>query len=170
MISREKALRHLLACYDAVYSSLGRGAPKITNDGVVVRLYEMGRAFGALALPIREELTITGSVPLPVLLDVLDEALAVDPTGALGVYAMSSVVGPRLLVTLRDIREHCAPDSSLTGHLDQGAQVSVREVRSLATRELDGFVTDDPHWQSAARGLVETLEKSGNAESFTFSR
>jgi len=53
MPSNEEMARHLLACYDTIYMVLGESAPTLSADAYVVRTYEMGRSFGALALEMR---------------------------------------------------------------------------------------------------------------------
>ena len=69
----------------------------------------MARAFGEVALSMRE---YTGSSPASAARRsfdaVLRHAWREDQTGALALYAMPMVVGPRLLVSLRDAHERAS--------------------------------------------------------------
>jgi len=170
MPSNEEMALHLLACYDTIYMALGEGALTLTNDAYVVRTYEMGRAFGALALEMRE-FTATSEVPAIGVLDaVLRHALNCDDSGAMVLYAMAMVVGPRLLVTLVDARATMTDDEKLLELFNHGSQVVVAEV--LATGEVakQQAPIDDPSWQAAAFDLATTLDIAGNAESLGLSR
>ena len=64
MPSNEEMARHLLACYDTIYMVLGESAPTLSADAYVVRTYEMGRSFGALALEMRDFTEATHVVPI----------------------------------------------------------------------------------------------------------
>jgi hypothetical protein len=161
---------HLLACYDTIYIVLGESAPALTNDAYVVRVYETARAFGALALEMREHLSDPKVAPLPVLEAVLRRAVAGDGSGALVLYAMAMVVGPRLLVTLLDARAALTNDSELTELSNHASMVCVKEIR--ATGEVAKYQApiEDREWQSLARALSETFDAAGNAESLGISR
>ena len=161
---------HLLACYDTIYIVLGESAPALTNDAYVVRVYETARAFGALALEMREHLSDPKVAPLPVLEAVLRRAVAGDGSGALVLYAMAMVVGPRLLVTLLDARAALTNDSVLTELSNHASMVCVKEIR--ATGEVAKYQApiEDREWQSLARALSETFDAAGNAESLGISR
>ena len=170
MTARERTPEHLFSCWDAVYRTLGEAAPHVTDDAYVVALHEMSRAFGSVALQLREFLAPTVPAPLPVIERVLRDALAGDDTGALAVYAMTMVVGPRLLVTLLDARAELADGDELRNLIDGAAQATVAQLRALATVMHDQPELTDPVWQGAAGDLVYLVETSGNAESFVLSR
>ena len=161
---------HILACYDTIYIVLGESAPTLTNDAYVVRTYEMGRAYGALALELREHLGEPVAAPNPVLEGVLRRAVAGDPTGALVLYAMAMVVGPRLLVSLLDARTALTSDPRLTELFNEASMVCVKEIRATGEVAKGQAPIDDNEWQDLARGLSVTLDSTGNAESLGISR
>ncbi len=163
-------LEHLLSCCDAVYLTLGQSAPQLSNDAYVVRVHEMSRSFGAVALAMRTNLGESDVVPLAVITEVLERAVANDQTGAMTLFAMALVVGPRLLVSLRDAREALSADNEVTTLLEHAAQVTVAQLLSIAGVTQNQQNIDDPLWQAEARRLMTTVENSGNAESFGLSR
>jgi hypothetical protein len=161
---------HILACYDTIYMALGERAPTFTNDAYVVRSYETARAYGALALELREHLGESTAAPIPVLDDVLRAAADGDDSGALVLYAMAMVVGPRLLVSLLDARTALSDDQKLTELFSAASMVCVREIRATGEVAKDEEPIEDPGWLALARGLSETLDNAGNAESLGLSR
>ena len=161
---------HLLACYDTIYIVLGERAPTLSNDAYVVRTYETARAYGALALELREHLGDPVVVPVPVLDEVLRRAVAGDDTGALVLYAMAMVVGPRLLVSLLDARTALDGDPALTSLFNEASMVCVKEIRATGEVAKDQAPIDDLEWQTLARDLATTLDSAGNAESLGISR
>jgi hypothetical protein len=160
---------HLLACYDTIYIVLGESAPTLSHDAYVVRTYESARAYGALALELREHLGETEIAAIPILDDVLRRALAGDASGALVLYAMAMVVGPRLLVSLLDARTALSSGSQLTELFNHASMVCVREIRATGEVAKDQAPIDDLEWQTLARDLSTTLDLAGNAESLGIS-
>jgi hypothetical protein len=160
---------HLLACYDTIYIVLGESAPALSNDAYVVRTYETARAYGALALELREHLGGPTTVPVPVLDEVLRRAVAGDDTGALVLYAMAMVVGPRLLVSLLDARTALSPDPGLTALFNDASMVCVKEIRATGEVAEDQAPIEDAEWQTLARDLSRTFDEAGNAESLGIS-
>ena len=144
----------LAALYGALYRALGEGAPRLARDVAVVRLHESARAFGALALALeRPEVE-----PDPFVTATLVGALEDDASGDLALFALAMVVGPRLLVSLRDLRE-VEPDPLL----DEGSRVVLAEVRAAglaASGEDRG-----EEWDERARRLRDTFDQAGYAES-----
>jgi hypothetical protein len=169
-LSNREIGQHLLACYDTIYIVLGESAPALTNDAYVVRAYETARAYGELALEMREHLDDPDVAPLPVLDDVLRHAVAGDASGALVLYAMAMVVGPRLLVTLLDARAALTNESALTELSNHASMVCVKEIRATGEVAQDQAPIDDIEWQALARALSETFDAAGNAESLGLSR
>jgi hypothetical protein len=165
MASHEEIVDHLAACFDAVYRALGETAPFMTNDTYVVRTYEMGRAFGEMALAFRSSLVQKQARPLSIIQAVLRHALVNDETGAMTLYAVAMVVGPRLLVSIRDAHE-LIDDPALGGLLDYAADVVVREILAVGEVARNQAPIEDSSWQDAARDLSDTLDSAGNAESF----
>jgi len=160
---------HLLACYDTIYMVLGESAPTLSNDAYVVRTYETARAYGALALGLREHLDEPASSPIPVLEEVLRRAVAGDGSGALVLYAMAMVVGPRLLVSLLDARTALSPDPGLTALFNDASMVVVKEIRATGEVARDQAPIEDIEWQPLARDLSTTFDLAGNAESLGIS-
>ena len=155
------AQQHLATIYDALYRSLGEGAPRATNDGFVVRLHEASRTFGALALEMREGEDVT---PDALVLAVITNSFAEDETGALTLYALAMVLGPRLLVTLRDYLE-VEPDEARRETLSHGSDLVVAEIRAVGHAVAGEAPRDDPSWADAARAIVDLLDGAGMAES-----
>jgi hypothetical protein len=170
MVDSQETVTHLLSCCDAVYLGLGETAPKLTNDANVVRVHEMSRSFGSLALVMRQHLDGSDVEPLAIIRDTLNQAVLADHTGSMTLYAMALVIGPRLLVSVRDAREALEKDGDVTMLLEHAAQVIVTEIRSIATMSQDEHIIDDPEWEEAARGLRNAVETAGNADSFPLSR
>jgi hypothetical protein len=160
---------HLLACYDTIYIVLGESAPGFSNDAYVVRAYETARAYGELALEMREHLGVPDVAPLAVLEHVLRRAAEGDASGALALYAMAMVVGPRLLVTLLDART-ATSDATLTELTNHASMVCVREIRATGEVAKGQAPIEDAGWLARARELSETLDGAGNAESLGLSR
>ncbi|MFI5035884.1 MAG: hypothetical protein ACHQFZ_06740 [Acidimicrobiales bacterium] len=155
-------LAHLGACFAAPYRVLGAAAPAFSDDGAVVRAYEAARACGEVALAIGDRL---GQPPPPLapVAAVLSSAVEQDPTGRLALYALAVVVGPRLLVSLRDARGEV--DEDAVGLLDHASDLIVGEI--VAIRDLAVSRPDAPSGadRGAARALAEALDGAGYAES-----
>jgi hypothetical protein len=161
---------HLFACYDTIYIVLGESAPTLTNDAYVVRTYETARAYGELALELREHLGEPMVARPPVLEDVLRRAVAGDESGALVLYAMAMVVGPRLLVSLLDARTALTDDPVLSGLFADASMVCVREIRATGEVAKEQAPIENDEWQALARGLSTEFDEAGNAESLGISR
>jgi hypothetical protein len=149
---------------------LGECAPSLDNDAYLVRTYEMARALGDVALRFREYLEEVTNVPLAPLEDVLRRAVASDDSGAMVLFAMATVVGPRILVSLRDARALGALDEPALEVLDLASRVLVREIRAVGDVATRFPPIEDPTWQTSAQSLSATLDVTGNAESFGISR
>lgn len=161
---------HLGSVYDALYLSLGEGAPRAHRDAFVVRLHHASRTFGALALELREVQADASAdvspdvAPDALVYAVMTNSLAEDDSGALALYALAMVVGPRLLVTLRDYLE---VEANVTRRriLSHGSDLVVSEIRAVGTTVANEEPLDDPAWADAARTIVDTLDAAGMAES-----
>ncbi len=152
---------HLASVYDAIYRVVGEGAPRVTRDAFVVRLHEAARRFGALALEMRGN---DRPRPDELVSSLLAAALDADASGAMALYALSMVIGPRLLVTLRDY-DAAESDPGRRALLAHGSDVVVAEVLAVGASVAGADGIEDPAWSVTARSLVERLEAAGFAES-----
>ena len=160
-MSEWAAGRHLATLYDALYGSLAEAAMRATHDGFAVRLHESSRTFGALALEVRGD----DDVVVDALVEsVISTSLAEDPTGALTLYALAMVLGPRLLVTLRDYLE-VEPDDARRAILSHGSDLVVSEIWAVGAAVSREEPREDPAWAGAARAIVDLLDGAGMAES-----
>ena len=166
MAKPRETIEHLLACCDALYRGLGECAPRLSTDAYVVAVHEMGRSFGSVALAMREHLDGPDPAPREVILEVLERAWRSDDSGAMTLYCVAHVVGPRLLVSLRDAGESVADDPAAAALVRRAAAVCLEQVLKVAAVATDRPEIDDPAWQHEARALVATVERAGNAESF----
>jgi hypothetical protein len=167
-MSRE-TLEHLYSCFDTTYQVLGASAPNLTNDAYVVRTYEAARAMGDVALSFRTILNDVPSDPVPALHDVLMESVADDLTGAMLLFCLAMVVGPRLMVSLRDAREFDEFNADSLELLNEASAVVLAEILAIGEVAKSQGTIDDEHWQEQARGLAQHLEKAGYADSFGIS-
>jgi len=159
---------HVLSLLDGVYAAMGESAPTFTNDAYVIRSYELARAFGEEALRVRAFLDDEETGPYPLIDNLLRHAAVLDESGAMALFAMAMVIGPRLLISVRDAREVAGDE--LRGLLDETAQTIVREIRRIGDVASTQAPIEDESWQLAARDLTNTLESAGAGESFGFSR
>lgn len=169
MSSRE-TLEHLAACFDTMYVVLGTSAPTFTDDAYVVRTYQSARALGEVSLAFREHLDDVSLQPVVALGDVLREAAGSDPTGAMVLYCLAMVAGPRVLVSLRDAREFVEFDEAELALLTQASEVLLGEMQAVGPVAGRRAPIEDQGWQTRARQLADHLDSGGNAESFGFSR
>ncbi len=153
--------RHLAAIYDSFYRALGEGAPRASDDAAVVRLHEASRAFGELAMELRGE---EDAADEPLVASLIERSLREDATGALTLYAVATVLGPRLLVTLRDYLER-EPDPVRRGVMAHGLDLVVAEIWAASRVLADMSVPEDPAWSRAARDIADALDRAGMAES-----
>ena len=161
MSSRE-TLEHLFSCFDTMYRVLGASAPNFTDDAYVVRTYESARALGDVALAFREYLGDVDPEPVPALADVLMESVADDLSGAMLLFCLAMVVGPRLMVSLRDAREFDEFDEFddvALRVLNEASAVVLAEILAVGAVAKSQGTIDDEHWQEQARGLARHLEE-----------
>jgi hypothetical protein len=164
------ALEHLFSCFDTTYQVLGASAPNLTNDAFVVRTYEAARAMGEVALALRTILVEVSGDPLDALHDVLRESVADDLSGAMLLFCLAMVVGPRLMVSLRDAREFEEFDDDTLRALNEASAVVLAEILAVGAVAKSQGTIDDERWQERARGLARHLEEAGYADSFGISR
>jgi hypothetical protein len=169
MSSRE-TFEHLFSCFNTMYRVLGTSAPKFSDDAYVVRTYESARALGEVALRFHEYLGEVGPEPVPALADVLYEAAGDDPTGAMTLYCLAMVAGPRVLVSLRDAREYVGFNGEELEVVNLASQVLLAQMYAVGEVARRRGPIEDEDWQRRARELADGLESTGNAESFGISR
>jgi hypothetical protein len=169
MSSRE-TLEYLFSCFDTMYRVLGASAPNFNDDAYVVRTYDSARALGEVALAFRDHLGDVDPEPVPALADVLLEAAGNDPTGAMALYCLAMVAGPRVLVSLRDAREYVELNEEETQVLNLASQVLLAQMHAIGEVARRRGPIEDEGWQHRARELADRLDRTGNAESFGFSR
>jgi hypothetical protein len=170
MMGSRETMEHLFSCFDTMYVVAGENAVKLTNDAYVVRTYETARAMGAVALSFREYLGDVTPEPYAPLDDTLRRAFASDPSGAMALFALAVVVGPRMLVSLRDAREHVELDEAALAVVNDASAVLIREILAIGEVSKDQGPIDDEEWQENARSLSRRLDEGENAESFGISR
>jgi hypothetical protein len=158
-----EVLTLLASCFEAPYRVVGEAAAIFSDDGVVVRAYETARTFGELALAARERLG-GPSEPLGPLAAVLARAVDEDATGRLALYCVAVVVGPRLLVSLRDARDEV--DEKERDLIDHASVLVVREIVAIRDLAASREEPDAGPGPGAARALGEALDGAGYAESF----
>lgn len=165
MTTNQRVVAHLLALFDGVYYALGHAAPTLSNDAYVICVHDLSRIFGEVALELRsiDNDEVTG--PWPIVEGVLSAAHHNDETGAMLLYAMSMVVGPRILVSLLDART-VVDSEELRTTFDAASQRVVSSIHAIGEVARHQPVIDDEAWQLAARDLSEMLEMAGHAESF----
>ncbi|HEY5110783.1 MAG TPA: hypothetical protein VII67_00465 [Acidimicrobiales bacterium] len=163
-------MQHLYSCFDSMYAALGESAPMLHDDAFVIRTYEMARACGEVALTFRDYLGDVADERILALDEVLLEAIESDESGAMVLFAMATLIGPRVLVSLRDAREVAGLDDSAKEVLSAASQMLVREILLAGEVTKTQASTEDDRWPEIARRLSVTLEESGNAESFGISR
>ncbi len=161
--------RRLTSIYDALYRALGEGAPRARHDAFAVRLHEASRRFGALALALRSD--EEGDVDVDVDVDVdpliyatLVNSLAEDDSGALTLYALAMVIGPRLAVTLRDYLD-LEEDPAHRATLSHGSDEVIAEIRAVGAVVAHEEPRDDPAWSGAARAIYDAFDAAGMSES-----
>jgi RecA/RadA recombinase len=162
-------LEHLFSCFDTTYQVLGASAPNLTDDAYVVRTYEAARAMGDVALSLRTILLDAPRTPVEALRDVLVESVADDLSGAMLLFCLAMVVGPRLMVSLRDAREFEEFDADALSVLNEASAVVLAEILAIGAVAKSQGTIDDEHWQEQARGLARHLEEAGYADSFGIS-
>lgn len=169
MDASREAMEYLYSCFDALYCELGASAPNLTNDAYVVRAFESARSFGEVALEFRAYLGDVPAAPMEPIHATLLEAVADDLSGAMLLYCLVVVIGPRLLVSLHDARALDLDDAA-RAVLNAGSDALVAEMLAAGEVAKKAPSIEDRHWQKSAQGLADRLESSGYAESFGISR
>ena len=171
----EQVAGHLANCFGALYRSLGVVAPLVEDDTVMVALFEAARRFGDvrqsfLHLRAHRDGGVTRDAPrdLLVIEEVVSASLGEDRSGALTAYVVAMVLGPRLLISLRDVSESCteAAEQPLREACQFAANVLVSQSRNFADVVRDDEARDDESWRRAANRLTAVVSQAGYSESF----
>jgi hypothetical protein len=170
----ERVAAHLAGCFDELYRSLGECAPGIADDGACVFSFELARQCGRLRdrfddlAAHRAGTEPLAPVPVPAISGCVARAVREDPSGALLLYGLSMVIGPRLLVSLRDATMLAgdAAGGPLRAAIEAASSTvisSSHEIAELTRRR--GPVEEDV-FRAGARSLEDAVERAGYAESF----
>jgi hypothetical protein len=151
---------------DGCYRGAGETAPLLSDDALCVRLFEMGRRVGEHVVTLREY--VAPLPPLEIIPALFSSAAATDSSGALSLYLAAMVVGPRLLVSIRDVRS--GVDPTVAALLDACATTVVQEIRLVGDVVSARAPIDDPAWIEQARDLVESVEMAGFGDSFALAQ
>jgi hypothetical protein len=140
----------------------------MNDDAFVVASYEVARLYGQVALKLRAYSEQT-PVPLPIIDALTRHSLENDPSGAMTLYAVAIVLGPRFLVSLRDARGEVRDEAALE-LLSQAGDTTLATIRLVGDKARAREPIEDQVWQEAARDLINMATSSGYAESFGISR
>ena len=129
---------HLGSCFAALLPRPGRVRAPLRRRRVGRRAYEASRAFGELALASRDAIDRPASRSTSSA-DVLGRARGRRPLGAPGAYCLAVVVGPRLLVSLRDAAKSSRARRGVAGRcVGRGRERDRRAIRRPGGRPLAG--------------------------------
>ena len=165
MTDSRDALWRVAGCFDSMYAVLGAHAGRLSDDACTIRAFEAARAFGDVSRALEEYLGDHRRHSVVALEDALRDALDNDETGAMVLHAVASIVGPRVLVTVRDALELDELDEAARALLARASDVLVGEILAVS-RLGDASTLVSGRWPERARELTRRLEESGNAESF----
>ena len=152
---------------DGLYRGLGVTAPRVGEDAATVALYEAARTVGEAALAWRERLGGEPVAPLAAIVETFDAAVGLDPSGRLGLAVVTSLVGPRVLVSLRDAREEPSEDPLDEGALSASRAASDAVVAAIGrcARAAEALARDRGGPAGFAE-LARRLDEDGYGESF----
>ena len=174
-IERTEAVAvHFESLTTSLYATLGALAPTLDDDAMVVSLFEMARNFGELAHGFGElcahRNTVVPAAPYGVepIEQVLTRSATLDSSGALTVYALCSLLGPRLLISLRDgaALANGPGDLALHHRIRASATQVVAQIHAVGELARGRESFDEVAALRHARELDEILIDAGFAESF----
>jgi hypothetical protein len=100
--------------------------------------------------------------------EVVERAVALDPTGSLALVSVATTIGPRLIISLRDASESAsdAAEGPLRVRAQSSGQLLVAATYRVgeATRVVDG--TDASMWRDALNEFDDLMTDAGFGESF----
>ncbi|HQU26972.1 MAG TPA: hypothetical protein PLS29_08085 [Acidimicrobiales bacterium] len=159
--------RGLLEVLDGLYRGLGEAAPRAGEDAAAVALYEAARTVGAATLAWRERLGDEPAAPLAAIVETFEAAAGLDPSGRLGLAVATSLVGPRVLVSLRDLREEPGEDPLDDGGRSASATASDAVVAAIwRCARAAGALAREGEGPDGFAELARRLDDDGYGESF----
>jgi hypothetical protein len=168
----EHVVSHLAGCFDGLYRGLGTIAPRCSDDGHVVLAYELARAFGTqrhafATLGAHRAGVEPEAVEVPIIGAVLRRAHDHDPSGTLVLVAVSSVVGPRLLISLRDAAESAsaAAEGPLRLVVHGARQCVIESMARIGTSAREVAPSPEGLWRSEVNELDQLVSQAGYGES-----
>ncbi len=171
----EIVVGHLYGCLDACYAALGESAPLLDDDGTVVVVFEAARRIGERCLALREHLAHRANVdPLAPLVEIpeigaaLRSARDVDASGAFLLFCLSTVVVPKVLISLRDTGDLLDDEAGgpLREDLARTATTLVSVMREIGDFARTRPTPDVDGWREVAGQLESTFALAGYGESF----
>jgi hypothetical protein len=173
----EAVASHLESVLNSLYGSLGELAPRLGDDAIVVAVFEMARLFGECAHRLatlrahRNDVAPLQAQNVAVISAVLERAVDLDASGAYVLYVVSSLVGPRLLISLRDASAGATGpgDVALRARVSEVATVLVAQIQRVGELARGKTSFDDPDALQSARELDQMLTLAGFGESFGLS-
>ncbi|NNN02595.1 MAG: hypothetical protein HKL87_01150 [Acidimicrobiaceae bacterium] len=151
---------HFAGVFDALYEGLARASQSVYDEGVCVRLFVASRVLGALALEARGSGEV---VPHEVVTATLEHALSEDEEGYFTLYVFTMVIGPRLLVSLRDDLER-GVDEPTAEAWAAASDAVIGQMNAISAFLRRRSAPETPSWAPAARALVDTLESAGYSD------
>lgn len=170
----EALASHLESVLRALYESLGQLAPTLSDDAMVLAVFEMARILGDGAHRFselgahRNGVTPLAPRPVTVIDEVLRRSTQVDESGALTLYCVSSLIGPRLLISLRDASSvaNGPGDGALRQAVHDVAAIVLGQIQRIGELGREKTESSEPSALEHARELDEMLTGAHFAESF----
>lgn len=155
LVSSEAHAREIEGCFTALYDVLGRRCREVNDDGVTIALHVVARECGEWAArfrdlgPHRAGHPLSDAPPNSSVEDLLNEALTLDATGSLALYAMVVEIIPPLLIVLRDATTASSSPTRVGHRASEAASFLVATLHTLTallrertpSAELDDFAS-----------------------------
>ena len=171
----ENVASFLAHCCDAIYAALAVNAAKLDDDRCVIAAHELARVMGQhreqfddLVRPNSQRDMSTSPRVGDTISRAFGDAANQDHSGLLTAYVVTMLVGPKFLITLRDVVEISVGSSN--GPLRQRAQLTASVLLGHmhafgeAARHLAGL--DEDEFRQLSSKLDNLFSQAGYAESF----
>jgi hypothetical protein len=170
----EAVAAHLAGCFGEMYRALGAAAPRIDDDAACVFAFELARRCGQLRDRFVElGAHRAGTAPrapasVPTIADAVALAVNEDPSGSMLLYLVSMVIGPRLLVSLRDAAAatSAAAGGPLRAAIEAASSIVISSSHEIAELTVRRGALEGDGFRDLARSLDAAVERAGHAESF----